>query len=105
MSRESVTLKALIEIANNVTPYLKFTGEASEGGKAIPVLDTQIWYGEKCPSGFWYNRAKHTSGKTPGMERELKGRRIKGRAQRQVCYMFYKKPMASRLGILGRSAR
>ena len=68
-----MTLRILTEVANTITPYLKFTGEASERGKPIPVLDTQIWYGETGQNGLWYSRAKSDSGKAPGMEKELKG--------------------------------
>ena len=97
-------MDTLIGIANSITPYLKFTGETSEGGKPIPVLDTMIWYGEPNPTGYWYEGAKKPSGEAPGMEAKLKGKRIIGRAQKVIMYQFYRKPMATRLGILRRSA-
>ena len=44
-SKQEVTLEALRQMANSLTPYLSFTGEVSVGGEPIPVLDTNIWYG------------------------------------------------------------
>ena len=94
----------LIAVANDLTKYLRFTGETSVSGSKVPVLDTQIWLGEKAPTGVWYKGLREHDRKAPGMKRSLKGRRIIGRSQRLVCYQLFKKPMASNLGILRRSA-
>ena len=42
--------------------------------------------------------------KTPGEERQIRGKRIIGRKHKCLNYVFYKKPMASKLGTLKISA-
>ena len=102
-TRSEVTLEILLQIANEVMPYLKFTGETAIGRKGIPVLDTTIWYGEKRGTGRWY-ACQQEGRRTPGEERSDKGREIIGRRQKCIHYRFYKKPMSSQLGTLRRSA-
>ena len=87
-SKQEVTLEALKEMANSLTPYLRFTGEVSLNGQPIPVLDTQIWYGDNKGGDKWFQGGR-THGKADG----------KG-----VQYTFYSKPMTNPLGILRRSA-
>ena len=40
----------------------------------------------------------------PGKEGNMQGKRIKGRKQKQINYLFFKKPMATRLGTMRRAA-
>ena len=69
-------------------------------------MDTMIWYGESKESGKWYESEKgqEKGRQTPGRDKPLAGRRIKDRKVKTINYVFYKKPMATRLGILQRSA-
>ena len=95
-SREQVTLEALRTAADEILGFLKFTGEASEGGKGIPVLDTTVRYGKVEADGSWY---KGEAGqRTPGEQM------VAGTVTKQVIYEFYMKPMTNRLGLLRRSA-
>ena len=93
-SRSEVTFKVLKDAANSIMPFLKFTGEWLEGERGIAVLDTWIWFGPKSCDGEWFSDNKKET-KIPGREPE------RGMA---VLYRFYSKPMASKLGILKRSA-
>ena len=102
-TRSEVTMNLLLQVANGLTPYLKFTGEAARGKKGIPVLDTTVWYGEVEETGKWYD-CQMEERTAPGKEKSDKGRRIIGRKQKCVHYKFYKKPMSSQLGTLRRSA-
>ena len=87
-TRQEVTLEVVKDMANTLTPYLRFTGEVSNKGEAIPVLDTKVWYGEREGGQPWY-----------------KGGRVHGRKGGMcVQYAFYSKPMTNPLGILRRSA-
>ena len=42
VSKQQNTLRILEEVTNRILPFLKFTGEAAEGDKGIPVLDTTM---------------------------------------------------------------
>ena len=42
-SKSDVTMSVLKEVANEILPFLKYTGEVSVDGMPIPVLDTVIW--------------------------------------------------------------
>ena len=84
-------LRALTEAANSVIDFIKFTGEESEGERAVPVLDTQMWFGRVARENKWYEEED-----SPRMENSPEGY--------TVMYKFFKKPVASKLGILGRSA-
>ena len=60
------------------------------------MLDTRMWYGNKEEDGPWFSGAtKRAPGEGPDPETGSK---------RCIRYGFYKKPMASKLGILKRSA-
>ena len=65
----------------------------------MPVLDTKIWYGETNENGKWYSlgEGQKMGREAPGKEGNIKGKRIKGRKQKQINYLFFKKPMATRL--------
>ena len=54
VTRSEVTLGILKEVADSITPYLKFTGECSKNKSKVPVLDTQIWLAEETQEGRWY---------------------------------------------------
>ena len=95
-SREQVTLEALRTAANEIMGFLKFTGEASEGGKGIPVLDTTIRYGKMEADGPWFK--EEDGQRTPGEQMVTEG------VTKQVIYEFYMKPMTNKLGLLKRSA-
>ena len=75
---------------------LKFTRDSPEKNhiKKFPVLDTQMWLG--------------VEGRTLGIPRELlEGEELGckvGSLHKVILYTFYKKPMASRMPTLGRSA-
>ena len=89
-------MNILEEVANRILPFLKFTGEAAEGDRRIPVLDTTMWFGKEIRNGQFF---KTSEGYTaPGLDPET------GSPTCQVMYAFYKKPMASPFGILKRSA-
>ena len=88
---QEVTLQVLKTAANSVTPYLKFTGEVAQGERAIAVLDTTVWYGDKRSKEKWF----HGDGVVPGGE---------GDQGRCIQYLFYQKSMTNKLGILKRSA-
>ena len=80
-------------MADTIYRFLEFTGKVSNKGEAIPGLDTQVWVGKPTCEGRWYN-----DDRSPGRTVEEHQRKT------TVLYRFYKKPMASKLGILGRSA-
>ena len=86
-SRQEVTFEVLKQAANEITPYLKFTGEASVRETGIPVLDTKIWFGDRKGGHSWYL----------GGECHGKG---EGKC---LMYSFYSKSMTNPLGILKRS--
>ena len=92
---EDITLDILQQIANQIFPFLKFTGETSYGELSIPVLDTELWFGEKRFSGPIFQTGEGYC--APGRTQEP-GEHVMG-----LLYKFYKKPMASRIGILRRS--
>ena len=100
MTRERLTLDIFRQAADSIHDFLKFTGEVSEKRQSIPVLDTQMWVGmagEK--SQNWLTGSE--------LNQNVPEEREEGADQRPyatVWYKFYKKPVASRLGILNRSA-
>ena len=93
-SRTEVSLEIFIQMADNFFSFLKFTGEASVD-KPIACLDSQLWVGEPSADGKWYN-----SPFSPGLE---PANSVNG-VGFTVLYKFYKKPMATKQGILFRSA-
>ena len=90
MDRSTLTMDILRQIANTITPCLKFTGEASVAGKPIPLLDTEVWVGY--PNGSWYSKEG-----APGQQEMPK-------EGATILHRFYRKPMATKLGMLRRSA-
>ena len=93
VSRPQVTLNLLEAIANKVLPFLKFTGEAAEGDQGIPVLDTRMWFGPSASEGELFQTPEGLA--APGTREEPRN---------EVRYQFFKKPMASPISILQRSA-
>ena len=95
LCEDQKTLEILIKLANSVMPFLKFTGEASKNTEGIPVLDTTVWIGKHEHPGplFKGEGDMRPPGETQGDKK-----------QSGVQYRFYKKPMASRINILKRSA-
>ena len=90
MSREKLTLDVLIQVAESIHDFLKFTGECSQNGKPIACLDTQIWTGIPDPKP-WYMGANNAGKETP--------------AKVEVpLYCFYKKEVSPKIGTLNRSA-
>ena len=84
---EDITLDILQQIANQIFPFLKFTGETSYGELSIPLLDTELWCGEKKFSGPIFQTGEGYC--APGRTQEP-GEHVMG-----LLYTFYKKPMAS----------
>ena len=93
---EDVTFKVQNEMANSILSFLEFTGEYAMEGRPIPCLDTEVWVGEPTNDGPWYEMEDRAKELIPG--------RPTTAPVRQVIYRFYKKPMASRLTMLARSA-
>ena len=45
-TKDTVTLRVITEVANNIISFLEFTGEQSQGkNEPVPVLDAQAWFG------------------------------------------------------------
>ena len=66
-SRDTVTLKAMIGMANQVKKFLKLTSECIEDGTPIPVLDAQIWIGCPIKQEPWFREKDITEKeKSPG---------------------------------------
>ena len=51
--RREVTFMILKDMANDIFPYLQFTGEFSEWERTIPCLDTQVWIGQQSQEEPW----------------------------------------------------
>ena len=91
-TRDNITMGIITEVANETLEFLEFTGEHSQGSQnPVPVLDAQAWFGKTPEENKWYDDPG-----SPGEETITPGHTI--------MYKFYKKPMASELSILGRSA-
>ena len=97
MDRSVLTLDILRQLANSVSSFLKFTGEASINGRPIPCLDAQIWVGPPSADGKWYQETEE--------DEEVPGKLMEDQVEyNTVLYKFYKKPMAAKLTTLARSA-
>ena len=93
MSRSQVTLEVMQAIANSFFRNIQFTGEVSTNKEPIPVLDTQMWVGVPAPNDQRLPEHK-----------EEEGEAKQSHQSHTVIYSFYKKPMASKFGMLSRSA-
>ena len=93
ISKQEHTLNIFLQIANSIIECLKFTGEVSTDAP-ISVLDTQFWVGKPSCNSEWF----HQFGKfpSPGKKEEETGA--------IPLYMFFKKEMSPKIGILKRSA-
>ena len=74
----------LRRMSNHIYGFLRFTGEASEGGQPIPVLETEMWVGRVCPEGKWYPEEG-----APGKEKKQGDK-----GGTTILHRFYKKPLA-----------
>ena len=94
ISRSKLTLDIYKQMANSIHSFLKFTGEVSDSSEPIPCLDTQCWVGKASEKiQKWYDGQD-----APETQRSEEGGHT-------ILYKFYKKPMASKMGMLGRSAQ
>ena len=49
-TKEEVTLETARQAAETILPFLKLTGEVSQGAEQpIPCLDAKLWYGDPEP--------------------------------------------------------
>ena len=93
--RADITLDILKKAANEVLPFLKFTGEAAKGEEGIPCLDTKVWFGPTESTTHLFRG--ETGLKPPGTQEN-------SRVRKRVMYTFYQKPMATKVNMLKRSA-
>ena len=93
--RADITLDILKKAANEVLPFLKFTGEAAKGEEGIPCLDTKVWFGPTESTTPLFRG--ETGLKPPGTQEN-------SRIRNRVIYTFYQKPMATKVNMLKRSA-
>ena len=93
-SQTEVSLEIFIQIADNIFSFLKFTGEATVD-KPIACLDSQLLVEKLSTDGKWYD-SPLSPGLHPADSVDSVGF--------TVLYKFYKKPMATKRGIVFRSA-
>merc|ERR1712112_324577 len=91
MSRDRLTLEVLKDIAGSVHDFLEFTGECVENNIPIACLDTQLWMG-KIEGNKWHSGENSPQGELPPNNINV------------PLYKFFKKPVASKIGTLARSA-
>ena len=69
ITREELTLETARQADETILPFLKFTGEVSQGpSKSITCLDAKLWYGEAEEQQPWYQGQAPGGKEVPGQQ-------------------------------------